>query len=153
MIRLSPLLALSLLALPLSSQAAQDTLPAESIVTDSRQIASDYGKWAATQPRKESIRTLTSEELPEGLRKLGYKSAFVENGWVILISSDEGDSVIHGIAVMTDGRDRTGLLQDFGWKVSDSSDPRIKILKRVVSSPKKKTAGSDDDHPLNGRPF
>lgn len=153
MIHPSRLLALSLWMLPLASPAVQDTLPAESIIADARQIATDYGKWAATQPRKETIRTLTSEDLPESLRKLGYKSAFAENGWVILISSDEGASTIQGIAVMTDGRDRTGLLEEFGWKVSDSSDPRIKLLKRVISSPRKKLAAPDERHPIKGKPF
>lgn len=105
-------------------------LPAEQLVAQSEQILVDYRAWLAEKPRKLAIRFLDKEELPKPVAKLGFKSAAIEEGLVILLSSDEDAEIIEAIAVTTDGKDRNALLKDFGWQVSDSSDPRIKLLKR-----------------------
>ena len=119
-----------LLAMSGFVSAMPKDLPAEQLVAQSEQILVDYRAWLAEKPRKVAIRFLDKEELPKPVAKLGFKSAAIEEGLVILLSSDEDGEIIEAIAVTTDGKDRNALLKDFGWQVSDSSDPRIKLLKR-----------------------
>ena len=119
-----------LLAISGFASTMPEDLPAEQLVAQSKQILVDYRAWLAEKPRKLAIRFLDKEDLPKPVAKLGFKSAAVEEGLVILISSGEGADVIEAIAIATDGKDPSKLLKDIGWQVSDSSDARIKLLKR-----------------------
>lgn len=106
-------------------------IPSEQIVVQSEQLQVDYRAWLAEKPRKLVIRLLDEKNLPKTIAKLGFKSAAIEEGLVILICSDDRSNLGEAIAVTTDGKDRSKLLKDFGWDVSDSSDSRIKLLKRI----------------------
>lgn len=68
--------------------------------------------------------------MPEALSKIGFRGAAVEDGFVILISTDEVAAPTEGIVFVTDGKDRSELLTRNGWKITNSSDPRIKHLQK-----------------------
>ncbi|MES2997648.1 MAG: hypothetical protein V4733_12645 [Verrucomicrobiota bacterium] len=104
--------------------------PADQIVTQSKQMMVDYRTWMAAKPRKLAIRFLEARDLPDRIAKLRFKSATIEEGLVILISSGDDVDPIEGVAVATDRKDLSNLLRDFGWEVTNSSDSRIKHLKR-----------------------
>lgn len=105
--------------------------PADTLVAQARKMEEAHKAWLAEKPRKVSIQFLKAEKLPDALAKLGFKSAAIESGLVILISSQDDADPIEGVAVSTDGSDPTRVLKESGWRVSDSGDPRIKILKRT----------------------
>ena len=107
-----------------------ENLPIEKISTAVSAMMKEHQRWLAEKPRKLIIQFIEAKDLPEALSKIGYKGAAIEDGFVILISSDEGADLIEGIVFVTDGNDRSELLTRTGWKVTDSSDPRIKHLKK-----------------------
>lgn len=110
-----------------------EKLPTENIFTAVSQMMKDYRVWLAEKPRKLAVRFIEGKDLPDGVLKRGFKGAAIEDGFVILFSTDEHADPVKGIVVVTDGRDRSNLLRGFGWDISDSSDPRIRHLKRRKS--------------------
>lgn len=104
--------------------------PAEEVIAESMRLMKGYRIWLKEKPRKLAIQFLEAKGLPDRLAKLGFKCAAIEEGLVILISTDDAADPIEGIAIATDGKNRSNLLRKLGWEVSDSSDPRIKHLKR-----------------------
>jgi ABC-type metal ion transport system substrate-binding protein len=107
-----------------------ENLPVEKISTAVSAMMKEHRRWIAEKPRKLAIQFIEAKDLPEELSKIGFRGAAIEEGFVILISTDEGADPIEGIVFVTDGKDRSELLTRNGWKVTDSSDPHIKNLKK-----------------------
>lgn len=106
-------------------------IPADTVVAQAKKMEEAHRAWLAEKPRKLSIQFLKAGNLPDAISKLGFKSAAIETGLVILISSQDDADPIEGVAVSTNGSDPTRLLTEFGWRVSASDDARIKLLKRT----------------------
>jgi hypothetical protein len=107
-----------------------EKLPTEKISTAASDMMKEHRRWLAEKPRKLAIQFIEAKDLPEELSKIGFRGAVIEEGFVILISTDEGADPIEGIVFVTDGKNRSDLLTRNGWKITDSSDPRIKHLKK-----------------------
>lgn len=107
-----------------------ENLPIEKIATEVSAMMKEHRRWLAEKPRKIAIQLIEAKNLPEELSKIGFKGAAIEEGFVILIATDEGADPAEGIVFVTDGKDRSELLMRNGWKVRNSTDPRIKHLKK-----------------------
>lgn len=112
------------------AHGTSEKLPTGKISTAVSAMMKDHRRWLAEKPRKLAIQFIEAKDLPEELSKVGFRGAAIEEGYVILISSEEGANPIEGIVFVTDGKDRSELLRRSGWKIKDSSDPRIKHLQK-----------------------
>ena len=112
------------------AHGTSEKLPTGKISTAVSAMMKDHRRWLAEKPRKLAIQFIEAKDLPEELSKVGFRGAAIEEGYVILISSEEGANPIEGIVFVTDGKDRSALLRRSGWKITDSSDPRIKHLQK-----------------------
>lgn len=132
----SPILLIIVLSVSsLLASGKPEKWSAEKIFAAASTMMKDYRVWIEEKSRKSAIQSIGAKDLPDDILKLGFKGAAIEDGFVILFSTDEGADPIEGIAVVTDGKDRSNLMKNFGWQVSDSSDPRIKHLKRNKFTP------------------
>jgi hypothetical protein len=107
-----------------------ENLPIEKISTTVSAMMKEHRRWLVEKPRKLAIQFIEAKDLPEELSKIGFRGAAIEEGFVILISTDVGADSTEGIVFVTDGKDRSELLTRNGWKITNSSDPRIKHLKK-----------------------
>lgn len=136
---------------------AQIKVPMDKLMEGAKKLEQGYRVWLAEKPRKLAIQFIETKDLPDSVTKLGFKSAAIETGLVILISTSEDADPIEGVAISTDGSDPTRLLEKFSWRVSDSDDSRIKLLKRTkaqqagagqpVTRSESKSEGSDKPQP------
>jgi hypothetical protein len=107
-----------------------ENLPIEKISTAVSAMMKEHRRWLGEKPRKLAIQFIEANDMPEALSKIGFRGAAVEDGFVILISTDEVAAPTEGIVFVTDGKDRSELLTRNGWKITNSSDPRIKHLQK-----------------------
>lgn len=110
--------------------SAPKNLPVEKISQAVEGMMKEHHDWLAAKPRKVTIQFLEAEDLPAELTRIGFKSAAIEDGFVILISTDEGEEEMTGILFVTDGKNHGELMKRYGWTLSDSSDRRIKHIKK-----------------------